>query len=483
MIEKESKKMTRAEVDRMLDAMITSIENATSNGMTHVDIKQKVYDIYGSTIYGAMGIPELAESQIPVLHDTGRIGGIAEETGWPLSFIAHADFGTMSRAIQEGTQNLKGCITHFDILEKNSTSAPIIHALDNGLPSYNAMVMRNDVYRAAINELSNEKTWEFMRGQLWLISDEAYIDDSGRDAYIHCYLLNSVTEMSSTDPHFQVISGVICFHEAFDDYYRPTYNDIELLLSTRFVQNQLQTIYTDAQDLSCIQYMSNYYYEWKNYLRQTLNIKSIPLMCNILRFSMTQSNELALTVDYYSEGGWKLPNPPKKPIIFASWEVLDELDKFLAYCVPEPSIFIKQDDGTTKMYEIPQLIRALDNMLVVGIYMDSLPHPDVRSSIILIKARHYHYKVNRAANEEIVRGVDPGDTVVLGSFTFQNVVLSIDRSVVVDIIKKNNGTFAANGEDLINAINAFYFGWSGQYSRLKPIIYTSFPNFLRDVTW
>ena len=479
MNEKESKKMTRVELDRMLDAMITSIANATSIGMSPVDIKQKIYHTYGSTIYGAMGIPELAESQIPVLHDTGRNGGIAEETGWPLSFIAHADFGTMSKAIQEGTQNLKGCITHFDILDAARGSEPIAQALNDGLPSYNATVMQDSVYRAVVSKLYEEENREFLRGQFWVISDEAYIDDTGRDAYLHCYLLNNVSEPTI----IQVISGVICFHEAFDDYSRPTYKDIELLLSTRFVQNQMQTIYTDAQDLSCIQYMSNYYYEWKNYLRQTLNIRSAPLMSNILRFEANPSNRLGISFDYFSEVGWRLPVPPKRPIVFVSWDVLDELDNFLVYCVPDPSIFINQDDGKIKRYEITQLIRALDNMIVVGINMNDIPRSGIRSSNIFIKARRYRYKVNRAGNEELTRAIDPGDVAVLGSFSFQNVVLSIDRTVVLDIIKKNDGDFAANGEDIFNAINAFYIGWNADCTRLKPIVYTSFPDFMRDVTW
>ena len=245
----------------------------------------------------------------------------------------------------------------------------------------------------------------------------------------------------------------------------------------------MQTIYTDAQDLSCIQYMSNYYYEWKNYLRQTLNIRSAPLMSNILRFEANPSNRLGISFDYFSEVGWRLPVPPKRPIVFVSWDVLDELDNFLVYCVPDPSIFINQDDGKIKRYEITQLIRALDNMIVVGINMNDIPRSGIRSSNIFIKARRYRYKVNRAGNEELTRAIDPGDVAVLGSFSFQNVVLSIDRTVVLDIIKKNDGDFAANGEDIFNAINAFYIGWNADCTRLKPIVYTSFPDFMRDVTW
>lgn len=480
MSDTENKKMSRAELDRMLDDMITSIANAASIGMSRVDIKQKIYHIYAPTIYGAMGIQEQAEMQIPVIHDTNRNGGIENETGWPLSFIAHADFGTISRAVQEGTQNLKGCITYFDILEIKDASTPIIQALSNGLPSYNTTVMRNDLYRIVISELYEEKNREFLQGQFWIISDEAYIDDSGRDVYLHCYLLNNASEPNV----IQVISGVICFHGAFDDHSRPTYNDIELLLSTRFVQNQQQRIYTNSDDRTCIQYMSSFYYQWKNYLRQVINVTDQPsLMDRIIRFEANQSNRLGIAFDYFSEDGWRLSIPPKKPIVFVSWDVLDELDNFLVYRVPDPSIIINQNDGKIKTYEITQIIRALDNMLVVGVNMDATQHPDLRSSIILIKARRYRYKVNRTGNEELTRAVDPGDIAILGSFSFQNVVLSIDRTVVVDIIKKNGGDFTMNGEDIINTINAFYIGWNADCTRLKPIVYTSFPDFMRDVTW
>lgn len=479
MSETENKKMNRAELDRMLDDMITSIANATSIGMSRVDIKQKIYHIYAPTIYGAMGIQEQAEMQIPVIHDTNRNGGIENETGWPLSFIAHADFGTLSMDVQDTTMCLKSCITHFDILDdaKNDSFSAIEHALGSGLPSFAVTVMRKDVYDAVTMQLYEENHREFLCGQLWIISNESFIDDSRRDAYLHCYLVN-VTDSNA----LQIIPGVICFHGAFDDH-RPTYNEIEVLLSTRFVQNRRQAIYTDVNDTVCIQYMSNYYYEWEHYLWDMIALKGVPLMDRVIRFAAGPNNSLAGAYDYYSYGERKALDCPKKPIVFVSPDVLNDLDDIMTYCVPHPSIGTIDPDGGLSVHDIPQLIKALDNMLIVTIDTDMLPHSDIKASTILVRARHYQYKVCKSGRDKVAQIANPGDIVVLGSFTVRNVVLSIDRTVVLDTIRRGGGNFAANGEDLMNLINAFYIGWNAKCTRLKPIVYTSFHDFIHDLTW
>lgn len=480
--------------DELMEDIVSAVEKGIQNGKSHADIKQELLSKYAGMVYGANGVEENPHNKlIPMIEGDvlkGHQSNFEARAGWKHEFVAYASTGRLSyHKCESGPYGVKACIDHFVIATPTPEFAQAAtDALSTSFSMVHATVMTREVFDAYVDEIVDDDTDAAkIMGHLCVLSDEVFISQNGCNLYAHCYLLYATVNMT------YVISGVLCIEDAFDDYARPSYHEVDYLLCMQFDQNHAKRIYTDTADVeTIIQSTINRKEKWANYISRYLGSGVTPTLVEnyALRFGLTAFQRdamLTLAPQFYSyihELKWMEPG---KPVIFVTKEVMQELDRYFTN-IQDP--YWRMNGGCHELScqnSYAAYTNALINKLIITVPYETWNcnseamdlHRDF--DIILLHARRYSIEYIGSSMQHDPICYNIGGSVALTSFKYQNIAVMISKSVVDHIIEVHGGTDSPSKNEFMDTIIAFQHGWKNPRSKIRPIVYTTFSSLIRDL--